>query len=787
MIKAGLHLHRFNDSRDWLDRLSRFPGQEDEVARFRASLDHAEAVWNAHTDDKSLQWRLHHSLPRSRLLGQPRPAGPVVVGCDRVGDLLDFSVHKRSVDQDVAVFYGGVGDARHFLGQLAMLHTAERLAATAARKAANNNNCSNSNGLVREVSALQPRRCYHFTMCDNQARVFARNLILFALLDELATTRLDLLSYRMELYAVVYFAYLGVVMPRFAHERLMQTIDDVIRRLEDDNNQVLSWLRISNDSRADILQVLRSWRSLTESFITADVLDETAGQLDGEPDTGRPPPRGCEKEYNIFFKVPFLQPPPGLLETYEPELLRLLETNTPATHMALRAYIAQHWRANVTLLNTNPREQRQDLGFSPFDFLQAIRGILSSQEKGGPLKTTLYEHVQGFFHMAAAALRILRDRLTVEMMTDDPVAAIDAISMNEDRESPVAFDLVHLTNVSFDRLDTIVQGRKILKPMESARLTVTFTSSSSQHDTLGKDHLFKLTQMQPLDRELPTPFRTTGGTAERCYIGWWRAHPGPFNYEALLPRADLTRLLVTHFYNIALPSPTSSGPEATTPNLTSFFRLLLHLHEIGYPPHWLAEILHKILDDQQHSAPFVAEMTTLAVLFERLLPFFPTTPARFTLPAPQDIYSYTAHLPLLPETDAALTLIFFRQHLFHDLELHRPGQIRALLSSKDVDNANPLRDGRSCIVITTLEWSDDSHQQIRFWMRRDIMDNITTTNSDGEEWACALWRVDDWSLASSGDDDALPLPVRNVVRLGEPWVAAAAATINDNDEMMFDV
>lgn len=796
MIKAGLHSHRFNETRNWIDRLGRFPRQDDELARFRAILDQAEAAWNALPDEKALRWRLHHSLPRYRLLlGQPRPAVPVVVGRDRVGDLLDFSVHTRGVDQDVAVFYGGVGDARHFLGQLAMLDTAERLAATAARKAANNNTGNNKNGLVREVGALRPKRRYHFTMCDDQARVFARDLVLFSLLDELATARWDTpVHLRMELYTVVYFVYLGVVMPRFAHERLMQAIEAVIEWLDQDSEkQVLPWLRLSDDSRAEILRVLRSWQSLAESSSTANVLDEAATQLADELDTGLSPPRGCEREYNtFFFKVPFLQPPPALLERYEPQLLQLLDSDAPSE--ALRTYLDQHWLVNVTLLDINPREQPQDLGFNPFDFAQAVRGILSGQEKGGPPKTTLYDHVLEFFQMVAVALRKLRERLTVEIMIDDPAAAIDAISISEDREFPATFDLVHLTDSFGGALATIVQGRKILKPTDSARLTATSPSTSGLlHDSsLGKDHLDKLTQMQPLDRELPTPFQMMPGGAtpppRRGYMGWRRTHRGPFNYESLLPLTHLTRVLVTHFFHMALP-PTQASEFAKL-NLTSFFRLLLHLHEIGYPPHWLAEILHKILHDQHQSAPFVAEMTTLTVLFAKLLPFCPAVmpPAlHLLLPAPQDIYSYTLHLPC-PSCSAnsvTLTLIFFCQRLFQDLDLHRAGQIPALLSAQGDDNNNDkakfFREG-GCIVVTALEWCDDDnlspHHQVslRFWMRRDIMHNITSP--DGDEWACALWRMEDWSIASS------PVSMSGLsVRIGESWVAAA---MNGHDEMMID-
>lgn len=170
-----------------------------------------------------------------------------------------------------------------------------------------------------------------------------------------------------------------------------------------------------------------------------------------------------------------------------------------------------------------------------------------------------------------------------------------------------------------------------------------------------------------------------------------------FPYEFLVSRAELSRWLFSHFFKMALPCGRSPDKhnldQVLFPMLalTNFFLLLIHLHEIGYPAHWLADVLAKILENQvvttvrpprtlplevdevsrRHpaanlsTAPYIPEMTTPTVLFQRLLPFCPITTA--SLPSPGSIYSYSVRMPYVSfpmyGEIQALVLIFFRARL----------------------------------------------------------------------------------------------------------------------------
>lgn len=76
----------------------------------------------------------------------------------------------------------------------------------------------------------------------------------------------------------------------------------------------------------------------------------------------------------------------------------------------------------------------------------------------------------------------------------------------------------------------------------------------------------------------------------------------PRPMDQLPSREELTSWLNRVLINILAPSKTGSGMlnwvRVRYPNnLTMFVRLLMRLHEIGYPSHWLSEYLHVVISD----------------------------------------------------------------------------------------------------------------------------------------------------------------------------------------------
>jgi hypothetical protein len=727
------------------------------------------------------------------------------VGHDEANQLLNLSL-LGDHDRDVSLFLGGAGDARHFYGQLAHLGIGERILLNQARRAG-----------VDEESA-QPKRKFHFTLNDHKASTLARDIVLFVLLDELATSKDELSSSeRTKLYAVVFFIFIGVIMPGFAFDRLNQTIDMLVRKLNG-KETVLPWLRVYEPYRAELIRALRSWRSdaLVKMYSTEDIISTAqAGLLE----TGlkaitlygldpRKAPPGCQKEYDDFLEAIFLLPPKSMLKEYDPDLQRLLDTDEPPDDEQRKKYLCEHWHPNPTLLDEDWHVKAQtepDVAFDPFKLATQFQEVLLVDERFSSTKlkkkkNKLFDYVAAFFSLVVQALRRSRDRLCVELIVDDLAAAMDNVRRSliegRDQTAPTVFDVVHLSNVP-DYIGgsfvTFVYGLKLLNNATTAKITATCLRNTGlwkSHEQFQSEYmivndfdtLFKLTQAQFMNRadERDSFFPMSG------YMDWRRARMEAFPYELLLPRAELTRWLFAHFFKMALPRGRSVRDHNfdhflfPTLNLTNFFHLLVHLHDIGYPAHWLGEVLAKILEGQVvttarppktlpldvqeavtrrypaarvNTNPYMAEMSTLTVLYARILPFCPITTA--SLPSPASIYSYSIRMrevetPPPGETYAqALILIFFR------LDLHMACKARAEEMYSLLDMSPEKNDRRfdttaakafredGCIVVTAFKWSgpDANDRRATFWMREDVVDRMTKA---GEPWVCGLWRVDDW-------------------------------------------
>ncbi|CRG86658.1 RNA-directed RNA polymerase L [Talaromyces islandicus] len=782
VFRAYLHTHQYAMARQWLKRYET-AAAPDELHQYRSSLDRAEAVWKATPDEKRFRRDLEAEAPRYR------PQYDVHyefynVGHDEITDILDFSV-LSDLKRDISVFFAGVGDARHFYGQLVTLDmTSERMATSSPVK-----------------------RQYHFSMNDRKASTFARNIVLFALLDELAISKDMPQAQRTELYTVVYFLYLGAIIPHFVVARLDGVIDMIIERLENSDSGtatvVLPWVQVYPSDRPEIVRALKSWKSdgsLTPQFSAARTIELAVMGLRMHRamiSENRAPP-GCQKEMDTFSEVPFLQPPRSMLKEHEPELLKLLDG--AASVQKLKSYLTANWTTNPTLLDEDWHGKvgcEVYTGWDPFAAYQHFHQILSLQEKGGPQKTKLFDHVSSFFRMVVVALRRIRGRLTAEFLLGDAASVIDAVRHglieNRDATAPAAFDMVHLSNVP-DYIGgsffTFTTAGKILKNSQAAKLNTTCLRNTSLWKSQEEFHceymavsdtkmLSRVTELQQTGKEGDYPLAMTG------YMEWRRRRlvAPAFQYEDLLPRADLTRFLYIHFFKLALPYGRSLSDNdmrnyvQPSLNLTCFFRLLIHLHELGYPAHWLADVLSNILDNHvvttarpprshplrlqelsDHSnspaevcvGPFVSEMSTLTVLFQRILPF---TPVSNALPSVDMIHQYSMQLNWLelPKNNETASMVLF----FFDLEIHSPGnRIRDELdSSSSASGSNTLKQFREngCVVITSFVCTGRRNiRTVKFWMREDVMDRI---HQQHQHWTCAVWRADDWQRLTTFPED----------------------------------
>lgn len=779
IFRGYLHTHQFDAARQWLHRLAdvQSPSAVDDLRQYQEALDHAETVWQDFPDEETYRARLLAELPRYQpalIQRNDNPESSKNGSLDRVTDLVDFAVHSN-IDRNLSVFLGGIGDARHFYAQLAILGATERM-------------------IVHSTSPLQRR--YNFTLNDSNCAAIARNLVLLVLLDELACLTDIPQAERTEIYTTVYYIFAGVIIPRYAFCRLLHTVDALVGRLRN-NGPVLPWLQIYESDRLPLIDALESWLDFEQNdrLSTSNAIDRAVQSLYDasiphksacDLDSILKAPPGCQKEFETYFKLPLLQAPRSVMREHEPELLQLIETNAPAEN--LRSYVAGEWCINPTLGMTG-----QTNGSNPFDVCRALYNIVSIQERGGPKKTKLFDYASSFFQMVVVALRKIRGRLNVEYIAGDAAVAIDGIRYGiKDQYStrPADYDLIYLSH-SCD-ISTVISASKILNESQAARLMVSAPNSdfhigeSNSFAAIDSATLHKVTQMRTIVKKGQHGSCST--SLNESLLELRRDRLAPFPYEHLLPRAELSRFLFSHFFKLALPSQGYSTSAST--NLTHFFDMLSHLHSIGYPAHWLADALAKILGNGVNSspspprtpdettprthlstnttmrgahgsvAPLLPEMSTLASMFQRLLPFNPIT----SLAPLSVIYQYSIDFEIdhscLSKTPMAL--IIYNPHAY-------------------IPATSFQFPEEGYIILSTFTFTpeDDGHARVTFWLREDIITQLQSSVSN-EKWQCNLLRAGD---PSDNDDEVWKPIIEQCVSIdsiikGAQWVQCGGVDVN---------
>ena len=229
-----------------------------------------------------------------------------------------------------------------------------------------------------------------------------------------------------------------------------------------------------------------------------------------------------------------------------------------------------------------------------------------------------------------------------------------------------------------------------------------------------------------------------------------------------------------------------------------FFRVLVMLHEVGYPSHWLSEATEQVLEDRVttsarppqsspstieevqkdrpmkrlSTAPFVCEVSTLATLLGPTLPFSITST---TKPKPFNIHEYNIHLEPLSVGRGDLpvnVLVFFDEKLMEDAlrisDWLAPPSIRPAMhpesggssSDSSVKKYNILRES-GLRVFTTFIF-DSKEKKATVWMAAEVMEEMRKAR----KWHVGMWRTDDWICR------ALPFTVgeRDLVTKGDRWL-----------------
>ncbi len=258
----------------------------------------------------------------------------------------------------------------------------------------------------------------------------------------------------------------------------------------------------------------------------------------------------------------------------------------------------------------------------------------------------------------------------------------------------------------------------------------------------------------------------------------------------LMPRPALEKWLHAHFLKICVPyprEPVSDRPTNAPLNITAFIRLVAHLAEIGYPVHWLSQILCDICTRQitttahppvrevttpadvyathppqtMITTPWHAEFTTMLSIWNQLLPFGGIFPPN-SLVSPSEIGEYTVRFPDVKRERMRVphfVLVFWNAEQAM-LPEDEEGFLWVLLSEdKDDPMLDAARGFKDALVhIVTAMTYVAATKTASFWYRSDAIEFM---KSGG--WKVYIWRVDRWERVTKGID------VKNGLTLKRRW------------------
>ena len=268
------------------------------------------------------------------------------------------------------------------------------------------------------------------------------------------------------------------------------------------------------------------------------------------------------------------------------------------------------------------------------------------------------------------------------------------------------------------------------------------------------------------------------------YYRWKSAGPRPRAFDQLLSKAELAQWLYALFLHIALPASrkhenTEFGASPMvwkSLNLTAFLRLLMHLHTIGYPAHWLGQVLANILKDdvvtsarppikcpidldeclkrrdmkKMSTSAFVAELSTLTAMFSRVLPFAVIV-REGVIPHLENVRECTSRfkedtgmpMQMMDAIRADWVLVFMNLRKMFKMKKTKDKfeeEVAAKLRDVLMDETLLKQMERGIHVVSTWTWNAE-RKEAKFWMREDVLRHM---RDEEAEWRVEVWRTDAW-------------------------------------------
>ncbi|TFK84368.1 hypothetical protein K466DRAFT_654782 [Polyporus arcularius HHB13444] len=293
-------------------------------------------------------------------------------------------------------------------------------------------------------------------------------------------------------------------------------------------------------------------------------------------------------------------------------------------------HINEEWKPNVTLFApkySDPKRYPGGDGYPPLDadVLETAACIDLFNRRTGPNahKQARYsiwilasEACGAFFEETAAALKALADRITLEVLCGGLSEELYKMHVKADtarsKEFPRKYTRMWLSNVPdyvHGPMNTIVYN--IPNVQDDTQAALAFNCLANVGAFVDDDeyfHTYTLLTPPEIRRYMGCQVMNPRVTTEVAVL---RPLALSRPLTELATQDELKTWLTRVLFNTVLPARSKMGmSKVHVPhNLVAFFGLLLYLHGVGYPSHWLCELLARILSGSVHSdiAPFRGE------------------------------------------------------------------------------------------------------------------------------------------------------------------------------------
>ncbi|KAI1096167.1 hypothetical protein F5B19DRAFT_502463 [Rostrohypoxylon terebratum] len=651
-------------------------------------------------------------------------------------------------------------------------------------------------GCMVEQNQFPSTKHFYFTLVDPHPASFARNLLMFRMLTDWAT---ESQSERHLTEAALAYILASQLLPSWAYGRLQRAMVRVSYELQKDGPLIMGCFCIDKTTRDSISSHLGKWQDHERyPFTTQEIFQMTRWLLsqrvvsdDYNPEVPPEPREVCEP-YSLdslyFRNSNFMLPPWDVVKEIEPEIVNL----------------GREYRSALDDLeySTGNLNSTRCLDFTPQEVARHLFWYVNP-EKEGKLHWGAFDYLVSFFSTTAKWFEKMQGKTTIKMIANDATNVMELAALhllgNDHPPIPDRYDGIDMNCLPDwvgGPMATFTYGIPILRHDEIS--TVQAYVSLSRNIWTTQDQFLTEFLLLADRRAISDIFTTTLTERSSCIeakilsmeefkeggefvmmpepFNWVRTKNNPISWDKIMPRDELVKWLHMHFLKLCLP-PRRNKFDGDfvfmSLNMTAFFRLITHLSRIGYPSHWLSEVLTELHSGQISSQarapelalatksevmrirpkrdvfiePFMGEFRTHFAIWNRLLRFGILQNPEITIQQVDTIREYRQRFPSIHDGDVlniyhpVITLVLWNVSL--NGEIPRDGLRQTLLDDEYTD---PKYQGISrqigrVHIISTVKIVTSS-MSVSFWFANEPIQNLLST---GDRWEAWLWDINDWT------------------------------------------